>query len=54
MTMPDIEASVVNLDPDVKKALLDALFQVALVDGHLASEEMRYINHMRRLLSGNT
>jgi uncharacterized membrane protein YebE (DUF533 family) len=49
MTTAEVEAAAPLLEPDVKKALLAALFQVALVDGHLASAEMSYINQVKRL-----
>lgn len=45
-----IEDAIAVLEPSVRQALLDALFQVALVDGHLANAEMRYINKLRKLM----
>jgi uncharacterized tellurite resistance protein B-like protein len=49
MTIAEVEAAVPHLEPEVKKAILAALFQVALVDGHLASAEMTFINQVKKL-----
>jgi len=53
MSEDDILIAAKRLSPTIRKPLLDALFQVALVDGHMDNNEMRYISEVRRILSSS-